>query len=322
MANLNVAILGPEGYAKSLGKPGTTSDITLYNLKREDDTVTFIEPTRYPEKLAPLFFAVSMADLAILVVEEIGPVFGECILMLDCAEVRSGLIILKNYISREEVTPLLKGTVLESYEFVENDLGALRGMLLEKAAAKTGPAHPDTITTGTVPVDHAFPVKGIGTVVLGMVSTGVVRRHDTMRILPGSLSAQIRSIQKHDDDAVLAFQGDRVGLALKGVEADQLTRGDVLTNDPAITSSATINGRGTLVKYWPSQLKEGMVLYIGHWMQFLPSKVAYINNAGDWRRPELTLRLERELVYPPGAKAVLHYLEGGKLRVVGTITIS
>ena len=155
-----------------------------------------------------------------------------------------------------------------------------------------------------------------------MVSTGVVRRHDTMRILPGSLSAQIRSIQKHDDDAVLAFQGDRVGLALKGVEADQLTRGDVLTNDPAITSSATINGRGMLVKYWPSQLKEGMVLYIGHWMQFLPSKVAYINNAGDWRRPELTLRLERELIYPPGAKAVLHYLEGGKLRVVGTITIS
>ena len=138
MANLNVAILGPEGYAKNLGKPGTTSDITLYNLKREDDTVTFIEPTRYPEKLAPLFFAVSLADLAILVVEEIGPVFGECILMLDCAELRSGLIILKNYITREEVTPLLKGTVLESYEFVEDDLGALRGMLLEKASAKKG----------------------------------------------------------------------------------------------------------------------------------------------------------------------------------------
>ena len=108
MANLNVAILGPEGYAKSLGKPGTTSDITLYNLKRDDDTVTFIEPTRYPEKIAPLFYAVSLADLAILVVEEIGPAFGECVLMLGCAEVRSGLIILKNYISREEVAPLLQ----------------------------------------------------------------------------------------------------------------------------------------------------------------------------------------------------------------------
>jgi selenocysteine-specific translation elongation factor len=322
MANLNVAILGPEGYAKSLGKPGTTSDITLYNLKREDDTVTFVEPTRYPEKLAPLFYAVSLADLAILVVEEIGPVFGECVLMLGCAEVRAGLIILKNYISREEVAPLLKGTLLESYDFVEDDPGTLREILLEKAAAKTGPAHPETIASGAVPVDHAFPVKGIGTVVLGMVSRGVVRRHDTMHILPGPGTAQVRSIQKHDDDAVLAFQGDRVGLALKGVEADQLTRGDVLTNDPDITSSATITGRGALVKYWPNQLKEGMVLYIGHWMQFLPSKVAYVNNAGDWRRPELTLRLERELVYLPGASAVLHYLEGGKLRVVGTISIS
>jgi selenocysteine-specific translation elongation factor len=322
MANLNVAILGPEGYAKSLGKPGTTSDITLYNLKREDDTVTFIEPTRYPEKIAPLFYAVSLADLAILVVEEIGPAFGECVLMLGCAEVRSGLIILKNYLSREEVAPLLKGTLLEAYDFIEDDAGTLREILLEKAATKTGPVHPETISSGAVPVDHAFPVKGIGTVVLGMVSRGIVRRHDTLRILPGPGTAQVRSIQKHDDDAALASPGDRVGLALKGVEADQLTRGDVLTNDPEITSSATITGRAVLVKYWPTQLKEGMVLYIGHWMQFLPSKVAYVNNAGDWRRPELTLRLERELVYPPGAKAILHYLEGGKLRVVGSISIS
>jgi selenocysteine-specific translation elongation factor len=322
MANLNVAILGPEGYAKNLGKPGTTSDITLYNLKRGDDTVTFIEPTRYPEKLAPLFYAVSMADLAILVVEEIGPVFGECVLMLGCAEIRAGLVILKNYISREDVAPLLKGTVLESYEFAEDDPGTLREMLLEKAALNTGPANSEAITTGAVPVDHAYPVRGIGTVALGMVSLGAVRRHDTLHILPGTSSAQIRSIQKNDDDAVFAFRGDRVGLALKGVEADELTRGDVLTNDPAVTSSATITGRGALVKYWPNQLKEGMVLYIGHWMQFLPLKIAYVNNAGDWRRPELTLRLERELVYPPGAKAVLHYLEGGKLRVVGTISIS
>ncbi|MDD1719453.1 MAG: elongation factor Tu, partial [Methanoregulaceae archaeon] len=170
MANLNVAILGPEGYAKSLGKPGTTSDITLYNLKREDDTVTFIEPTRYPEKLAPLFYAVSLADLAILVVEEIGPAFGECVLMLNCAGVPSGLIILKNYIGHEEIAPLLKDTLLESYRYVEDDPGTLREMLLELAAAKTVPDHIDTLRTGAVPVDHAFPVKGIGTVVLGMVS--------------------------------------------------------------------------------------------------------------------------------------------------------
>ena len=54
MPNLTVAVLGPAGFAKDLGKTGTVSDITLYNLKQGDTSVTFIEPTRYPEKIAPL----------------------------------------------------------------------------------------------------------------------------------------------------------------------------------------------------------------------------------------------------------------------------
>ncbi|MHC1631523.1 MAG: hypothetical protein ACXQT4_04425 [Methanotrichaceae archaeon] len=44
MANLNVVVLGLQGYAKHLGKIGTSTDITFYNLKRGENTVTFIEP--------------------------------------------------------------------------------------------------------------------------------------------------------------------------------------------------------------------------------------------------------------------------------------
>jgi hypothetical protein len=43
---------------------------------------------------------------------------------------------------------------------------------------------------------------------------------------------------------------------------------------------------------------------------------------GDWRMPTLTLTMEKALVYPLGARVVLHYLEGGKLRVVGSLIIS
>jgi len=31
--------------------------------------------------------------------------------------------------------------------------------------------------------------------------------------------------------------------------------------------------------------------------------------------------MEKDLVYPPNARIVLHYLEGGKLRVVGSMII-
>jgi len=46
-----------------------------------------------------------------------------------------------------------------------------------------------------------------------------------------------------------------------------------------------------------------------------------VRDDGDWRRPTLTLALEKDLVYLPGDTAVLHYLEGGKLRIAGSIEL-
>ena len=64
-----------------------------------------------------------------------------------------------------------------------------------------------------------------------------------------------------------------------------------------------------------------MVLYAGHWMQFLPTRLEKTVVEGDWRMPIITLSMEKALVFPPNARVVLHYLEGGKLRVVGSMII-
>jgi selenocysteine-specific translation elongation factor len=323
MSNLTVAILAPPDYAKDLGKKGTTSDITFYNLKKGDATVTFVEPTRYPEKLSSLFYAVSIADRVVLVVDEINATFGECVLMLQCAAKPHGYLILKNYISPDQVAPLLKGTVLEHYQVIEEDIVGLREKLLDISVKQT--AHQKTHDIGgkgVVPVDAHFNVKGVGVVVLGFVAEGMIKKHDVLMLLPTEKTAQIRSIQKHDDDADNAIKGDRVGLALKNLESEDLDRGFVLTNDPAIKHATTISGRAQIVKYWPAPLKEGMVLYAGHWMQFLPTRLEEIIVDSDWRMPTLTLSMEKALIYPQGARVVLHYLEGGKLRVVGSLIIS
>ncbi len=322
MSNLTVAVLAPPDYAKDLGKKGTTSDITFYNLKKGDATVTFIEPTRYPEKLSSLFYTVSMSDRIVLVVSEINASFGECVLMLQCANKSAGYLILKNYISPDQIAPLIKGTVLEHYEVLEEDMVGLREKMLEISVKQTAhqKAH-ETAGKGVVPVDAHFNVKGVGVVVLGSVAQGMIRKHETLKVLPTEKTAQIRSIQKHDDDAESAITGDRVGLALKNIESEDLDRGFVLTSDPAITSATTVSGKAQLVKYWPAPLKEGMVLYAGHWMQFLPTRLEKVVVDNDWRMPTLTLSMEKALVYPPNARVVLHYLEGGKLRVVGSLTI-
>jgi selenocysteine-specific translation elongation factor len=258
----------------------------------------------------------------VLVVDEINATFGECVLMLQCAGKSNGYLILKNHISSDQIAPLLKGTVLEHYEMIEEDIVGLRENLLDISVKQTThqKAH-DTVRKGVVPVDAYFNVKGVGVVVLGFVAQGMIKKHDMLRILPTEKTAQIRSIQKHDDDAENAIKGDRVGLALKNIESEDLDRGFVLTNDPVIKYATTISGKAQLVKYWPAPLKEGMVLYAGHWMQFLPARLEQVIVDNDWRMPTLTLTLEKALVYSPNAHVVLHYLEGGKLRVVGSLTI-
>ncbi|OPY37454.1 MAG: Elongation factor 1-alpha [Methanoregula sp. PtaU1.Bin051] len=322
MPNLTVAVLAPNDYAKDLGKKGTVSDLTFYNLKKGDDTVTFVEPTRYPEKISSLFFALSMADTVLLVVNEINAQFGESVLELQSAGMKNGRIILKNYITEDQIAPLIQGTVLQHYAIVQEDFIGLRDMFLAEAAKKGGRRDIRSgASGGSVPVDHHFNVKGVGVVVLGCVAEGTIKKHDMLKVLPSGMTAQVRSIQKHDDDAEIAVTGDRVGLALKNIEAEDLDRGFVLTSDPTLKTASSITAKAALVKYWPAPLKEGMVLYLGHWMQFLPCRVAKAEVTGDWRMPVLTTALDKELIYPPGATAVLHYLEGGKLRVVGSIRL-
>ncbi len=206
MPNLTVAVLAPQGYAKDLGKMGTTSDITFYNIKKGTTTVTFVEPTRYPEKLSSLFFSVSLAYTIVLVVDAIDAWFGECVLMLQCAGKTKGLIILRNFISPDQIAPLITGTVLEAYEVIGKDVGSLRESLLHEADRMAFREKPlSSGSGGAVPVDHHYNVKGVGAVILGCVIRGLIKKHDTLQVLLTEKTAQVRSIQKHDDETARHF---------------------------------------------------------------------------------------------------------------------
>jgi selenocysteine-specific translation elongation factor len=323
MGNITVAILGSLEYGSSLAKKGTSTDITLYNLKKGEDTVTIIEPTRYPERLAPLFYACSLAKKAIVIVNEINSTFGEQLVMLQCSDIKSGYLILKNYVPKEKIEAIIKGTTLEKFEIIPDDPNALREKLLVEASQQK----PTEISLGqqaigAVPVDHAFNVKGVGVVVLGIVIYGAIQKHASLNVFPAAKTAQVRSIQKHDEEFDLAWEGDRVGLALKNVEVESLDRGTVLTNDPEIETSTAINAQASLVKYWQTPIKAGMVMHIGHWTQFITTKVDTVTDTSDPKKPILTLTLDKPLVHRPNDKAVLMYLEGAKLRVAGTIELT
>ena len=317
MGNLNVVVVGSKNFADAVGKKGTVTDMTFYEIKKGNDSITLIEPSKYPDKISSLFFSVEMAEYAILVVENVDSFLGETIVMVDSIGIDKGWIVLRNYVQIEQIKPLLAGTSLENYELIEDDPIATREMLLNLASSVEKKAGDGSC--GSCPVDSHFNVKGVGTVVLGSVIDGYFKKHDKMKVLPLNREVVLKSIQKHDIDANDGVKGDHVGLALRGIESDELDRGYVLTTDPSISMTRKIAAKAQLVKYWKNPLKDGMVLHLGHWMQMVPCRVKTVS--GDNSNPDVELELDSDLIYKPGNSVVITYLEGGKLRVVGKIPI-
>ena len=78
------------------------------------------------------------------------------------------------------------------------------------------------------PVDRAFSIAGVGTVLTGTCWSGSVAVGDHVAIVPGEVSARIRSIEMHGQAVDRAMPGERVALGLVGVDRETVGRGDTL----------------------------------------------------------------------------------------------
>jgi selenocysteine-specific elongation factor len=77
-------------------------------------------------------------------------------------------------------------------------------------------------------IDRVFSLRGIGTVATGTLWAGEIRAGDTLRAEPAGRSVRVRSVHIHDREVDRAQAGQRVALALPGVQRHDLQRGDVL----------------------------------------------------------------------------------------------
>jgi selenocysteine-specific elongation factor len=77
-------------------------------------------------------------------------------------------------------------------------------------------------------VDRVFSLRGIGTVATGTLWSGSIGEGDDLRVEPQGLGVRVRSVQVHDTAVERADAGQRVAVALPGIERGQLGRGDAL----------------------------------------------------------------------------------------------
>ena len=86
-------------------------------------------------------------------------------------------------------------------------------------------------------VDRVFTLRGIGTVATGTLWSGSIGEGDELRAEPGSRTVRVRSVQVHDRPVARAEAGQRVALALPGIERHELRRGDALVAAGAYAAS-------------------------------------------------------------------------------------
>jgi selenocysteine-specific elongation factor len=86
-------------------------------------------------------------------------------------------------------------------------------------------------------VDRVFTLHGIGTVATGTLWSGRIAAGDVLRAEPGGRDVRVRSVQVHDEAVEVAEAGQRVAVALPGVERRELGRGDVLLEPGAYGAS-------------------------------------------------------------------------------------
>jgi selenocysteine-specific elongation factor len=86
-------------------------------------------------------------------------------------------------------------------------------------------------------VDRVFTLRGIGTVATGTLWSGTIGAGDELRAEPSGLDVRVRSVEVHDASVERAEAGQRVAVALPGIERSQLRRGDALVSPGAFRPS-------------------------------------------------------------------------------------
>lgn len=79
-----------------------------------------------------------------------------------------------------------------------------------------------------IPIQDVYSISGIGTVPVGKVVTGKMKKNDKIVIMPSGAQGEVKSIEMHHEQIEVAEPGDNIGFSVRGVGKNDVKRGDVL----------------------------------------------------------------------------------------------
>jgi selenocysteine-specific elongation factor len=172
-------------------------------------------------------------------------------------------------------------------------LDELRAALARVAQEKVALSH--KLGPTRLYVDRVFSLQGIGTIVTGTLWSGAIGVGDELRVEPRGLDVRVRSVHVHDEAVERAEAGQRVAVALAGVERTAVRRGDALVAPGAFAASYRIDV--SLEELQP--VADGARVVVHHGTSAVPARVARIGGS------HAQLRLDRPTVAARGDHVVL-----------------
>ncbi|HZD43731.1 MAG TPA: translation elongation factor EF-1 subunit alpha, partial [Methanomicrobiales archaeon] len=108
-----------------------------------------------------------------------------------------------------------------------------------------------------LPIQDVYTISGIGTVPVGRVETGVMKKGMKVAFMPANKEGEIKSIEMHHEEIPEALPGDNVGFNVRGIAKNDLRRGDVcgpIESPPTVVDEFTAQ---IVVLHHPSAITIG-----------------------------------------------------------------
>ena len=252
---------------------GITVDLGFaYRTLDDGEVLGFVDVPGHEKLVRNMLAGATGIDHVLLVVAaDDGPMpqTREHLAIVDLLGLRHGVVALTKCdlvdparlaAAQAEVQALLAGSslagapVLPVSALTGQGIGELQARLLQ---ARTGGALRPRDGGFRLAVDRAFSLAGIGTVVTGTAVSGRVAIGDKLMLTPRGLELRVRGIHAQNRQAGEGVAGQRLAIALAGVDKDQVRRGDWVVDKTLHAPTQRLDVR--------LQLLAGEVRALAHW---------------------------------------------------------
>ena len=224
-------------------KRGITINLGFAHLNYENMTVGFVDVPGHEKFIKNMVAGVTGIDAVMLVIsadEGIMPQSIEHFNILELMGLKKGFVVITKTdlvddelvaVVEEEVKELVKDTFLENCKIIKassktkEGIEGIKRYLKEIASIESRDL---SIENPRMAIDRVFSLKGIGTVVTGTLSNGILSIKDNVLIYPQKIESTIRNLQVFGKDVEEALGGQRTAINLRDINKSQLRRGNDL----------------------------------------------------------------------------------------------